>query len=594
MNLSEKLAAADSPAPASPQPQAPAGEGHPRDGEPGPPGGIERRVATNGVPPGAKGNPMRRASDRTALDSAWKQSKQKVQAKVLAEIAPKAADLSPDELREKVRSTVNEILEREDIGISPIERQRFVEEMLEDALGYGPLEALLADPTISEVMCNKFDEVWIERRGRLERSEIVFNSPHQYRRIIDRMVHGVGRRVDESSPMVDARLADGSRINAIVPPLALHGPVLTIRKFPERAFLMDDLIKMGSLSMDAAVFLEALVRGKISMIVVGGTGTGKTTMLNVLSNYIPDGERLITIEESAELQIQGEHVVTLETRPSNAEGTGEVRIRDLVRNSLRMRPDRIIVGECRGSETLDMLQAMNTGHAGSLTTVHANTPRELLGRLETMVMMGGVELPQRAIREQIVMAIGCLVQLRRTPAGPRVVHSITEIQGMEGDTVLMQDIFHRVDTEEGMGRLVATGLRPKILEELATQWSRGAGPSLPQRQRRAGGTGWPCRPAGTARPARAAWSSRHPRSCTKCWRGGATEGSERDGAGCRYEHKRNGASGGGPGGCGPVSGRRRHDHASAHETADPGPDPRRHNRHARSPRRGDLRVSGAR
>ena len=470
MNLSEKLAAADG-APPAPQAQAPVEEGLPsrnrREGDPGPPGGVERRVSINGPAPGSKGNPMRRVADRTALDSAWKQSKQKVQAKVLAEIAPKAADLSPDELREKVRSTVNEILEREDIGISPIERQRFVEEMLEDSLGYGPLEALLADNTISEVMCNKYDEIWIERKGKLTRSEIVFNSPHQYRRIIDRMVHGVGRRVDESSPMVDARLADGSRINAIVPPLALHGPVLTIRKFPERAFLMEDLIKLGSLSMDAAVFLEALVRGKISLIVVGGTGTGKTTMLNVLSNYIPDGERLITIEESAELQIQGEHVVTLETRPSNAEGTGEVRIRDLVRNSLRMRPDRIIVGECRGAETLDMLQAMNTGHAGSMTTVHANTPRELLGRLETMVMMGGVELPQRAVREQIVMAIGCLVQLQRTPAGPRVVHSITEIQGMEGDTVLLQDIFHRVDMQEGFGRLVSTGLRPKILDELA-------------------------------------------------------------------------------------------------------------------------------
>ena len=315
---------------------------------------------------------MRRASDRTALDAAWKQSKQKVQAKVLAEIAPKAADLSPDELREKVRSTVNDILDHEDIGISPIERQRFVEEMLEDSLGYGPLEALLADGSITEVMCNKFDEIWIERKGKLLRSDIVFNSPHQYRRIIDRMVHGVGRRVDESSPMVDARLADGSRINAIVPPLALHGPVLTIRKFPERALVMQDLIGLGSLSMDAAVFLEALVRGKISLIVVGGTGTGKTTMLNVLSNFIPDGERLITIEESAELQIQGEHVVTLETRPANAEGSGEVRIRDLVRNSLRMRPDRIIVGECRGSETLDMLQAMNTGHAG----IHDDGPRQ--------------------------------------------------------------------------------------------------------------------------------------------------------------------------------------------------------------------------
>ena len=432
---------------------------------PGPGGSWRGGRPAGALAPGK--HPLRRASDRGALEDAWKQSKEKVQAKVLAEIAPTSANLAPDELRDKVRSTVNEILEREDIGISPIERQRFVEEMLEDSLGYGPLEALLADGSITEIMCNVYDEVWIERKGKLTRSEITFTSAHQYRRIIDRMVHAVGRRVDESSPMVDARLADGSRINAIVPPLALRGPVLTIRKFPERALVMQDLINLGSLTMDAAVFLEALVRGKISMIVVGGTGTGKTTMLNVLSNYIPDGERLITIEESAELQIQGEHVVTLETRPSNAEGSGEVRIRDLVRNSLRMRPDRIIVGECRGSETLDMLQAMNTGHAGSLTTVHANTPRELLGRLETMVMMGGVELPQRAIREQIVMAIGCLVQLQRTAEGPRVVHSITEIQGMEGDTVLLQDIFHRVDTTEGMGRLVPTGLRPKILDELA-------------------------------------------------------------------------------------------------------------------------------
>jgi pilus assembly protein CpaF len=414
-----------------------------------------------------KETPKRRSTDRATANEVWLQSKAKVQAKVLAEIAPKAADLSPEELKTQVRNTVNEILEREDIGISPIERQRFVEEMLEDSLGFGPLEMLLADGSISEVMCNSYDEIWIERKGKIEKSEVVFSSNQQYRRIIDRMVAAVGRRVDEASPMVDARLADGSRINAIVPPLALKGAVLTIRKFPERALLMQDLIGLGSLSMDAAVFLEALVRGKISMIVVGGTGTGKTTMLNVLSNYIPDGERLITIEESAELQIQGAHVVTLETRPSNAEGQGEVRIRDLVRNSLRMRPDRIIVGECRGSEALDMLQAMNTGHAGSMTTVHANSPRELLGRLETMVMMGGVELPQRAIREQIVLAVGILVQLQRLPGGGRVVSSITELQGMEGDTVLLQDIFHRVDQAEGIGRLVPTGLRPKILDELA-------------------------------------------------------------------------------------------------------------------------------
>jgi pilus assembly protein CpaF len=443
MNLSEKLAAADRGA-ESPAQAAGGGSG--------------------GPPPK---DAAKRRSPSSSSEEAWLQSKAVVQAKVLAEIAPKAADLSPDELRNKVRTTVNEILEREDIGISPIERQRFVEEMLEDSLGFGPLEALLSDRDITEVMCNKFDEIWIEREGRISRSDVVFNSPAQYRRIIDRMVHAVGRRVDESSPMVDARLADGSRINAIVPPLALHGPVLTIRKFPDQPLVMQDLIGLGSLSMDAAVFLEALVRGKISMVVVGGTGTGKTTMLNVLSNFIPDGERLITIEESAELQIQGAHVVTLETRPANAEGTGEVRIRDLVRNSLRMRPDRIIVGECRGAETLDMLQAMNTGHAGSMTTVHANSPRELLGRLETMVMMGGVELPQKAIRDQIVMAVGILVQLQRTPAGPRVVSTITEIQGMEGDTVLLQDIFHRVDMHEGMGRLVPTGLRPKIIDELA-------------------------------------------------------------------------------------------------------------------------------
>jgi pilus assembly protein CpaF len=444
MNLSEKLAAADRGSESSP----PASGG-----------------GSGGPPP--KDAPKRRNERTSSSEEAWLQSKAVVQAKVLAEIAPKAADLSPDELRNKVRTTVNEILEREDIGISPIERQRFVDEMLEDALGFGPLEALLSDRDITEVMCNKFDEIWIERAGRIARTDVVFNSPQQYRRIIDRMVHAVGRRVDESSPMVDARLADGSRINAIVPPLALHGPVLTIRKFPDQPLVMQDLIGLGSLSMDSAVFLEALVRGKISMVVVGGTGTGKTTMLNVLSNFIPDGERLITIEESAELQIQGAHVVTLETRPANAEGSGEVRIRDLVRNSLRMRPDRIIVGECRGAETLDMLQAMNTGHAGSMTTVHANSPRELLGRLETMVMMGGVELPQKAIRDQIVMAVGILVQLQRTPAGPRVVHSITEIQGMEGDTVLLQDIFHRVDMHEGMGKLVPTGLRPKIIDELA-------------------------------------------------------------------------------------------------------------------------------
>jgi pilus assembly protein CpaF len=444
MNLSEKLAAVDEPSDS--------------EGE---------RVEESGTTRAPRSKPRpRRTNDRIA-EEAWSHSKRKVQQLVLAEVAPGSADLLPEELKVKVRTTVNDILAREDIGISPRERQRFVDEMLEDSLGYGPLEALLADNTISEIMCNAFDEIWIERRGKIERSEIVFNSPEQYRRIIERMVAGVGRRVDESSPMVDARLPDGSRINAIVPPLAVKAPVLTIRKFPEKPMVMQDMIGFGTVTIDAAVFLEACVRGKISMVVVGGTATGKTTMLNVLSNYIPADERLITIEESAELQLQLKHTVTLESRPSNAEGAGEVKIRDLVRNSLRMRPDRIIVGECRGAETLDMLQAMNTGHPGSMTTVHANSPREVLARLETMVLMGGVELPQRAVREQIVMAIGMIVQLQRTVDGRRVISSITEVQGMEGDTVLLQDVFHRVGLSEGPGQLVPTGLRPKVLDELS-------------------------------------------------------------------------------------------------------------------------------
>jgi pilus assembly protein CpaF len=444
MNLSEKLAAADD--------------------ETG--GNLEADVV-NGAPTRAPAKPRnRRTHERAASDEAWTHSKRRVQQLVLAEVAPGSADLTPDQLRDSVRTTVNEILEREDIGISPIERQRFVDEMLEDSLGFGPLESLLSDSTVTEIMCNAFDEVWLERQGRIERSDIVFNSPEQYRRIIERMVAAVGRRVDESSPMVDARLADGSRINAIVPPLAVRAPVLTIRKFPEKAITMQDMIGYGTVSMDAAVFLEACVRGKINIVVVGGTSTGKTTMLNVLSDFIPPDERLITIEESAELQLKLQHKVTLESRPPNAEGAGEVRIRDLVRNSLRMRPDRIIVGECRGAETLDMLQAMNTGHPGSMTTVHANSPREVLARLETMVLMGGVELPQRAIREQIVMAVGLIVQLQRTVEGPRVISSITEVQGMEGDTVLLQDIFHRVGVAEGKPRLAPTGLRPKILDEL--------------------------------------------------------------------------------------------------------------------------------
>ena len=325
-------------------------------------------------------------------------------------------------------------------------------------------------------------------------------------------------------------------------------------------------------------------------------------MLNVLSNFIPDGERIITIEESAELQIQGAHVVTLETRPANAEGTGEIRIRDLVRNSLRMRPDRIIVGECRGSETLDMLQAMNTGHAGSMTTVHANTPRELLGRLETMVMMGGVELPQRAIREQIVMAVGLLVQLQRTPAGPRVVHSITEIQGMEGDTVLLQDIFHRVDTAEGMGRLVPTGLRPKILDELALNGIEVPPHIFRNDDRRAAGVGPqagrppPAGPTGTGGRAaiRGALRDAGPPPRRAVGRVARTCRSAVPGGSLQLEHPGRGARRRGAGGCRPRPGRGRADHAGAHEAAHTGRDPRRHHGHAAGARRGGERVARTR
>ena len=462
MNLSEKLAAADgavdvaeATAPGTASGRSPRG---PPERRRRPEGRLGEGTPRCGGPPTAR--PARRGVEavqgRRSRPRSWPRSR------------PTAADLSPDELRDKVRSTVNEILEREDIGISPIERQRFVEEMLEDSLGYGPLEALLADGSITESHVQHVRRDLDRAQGQAS-SAATSSSTRRTSTGASSTGWCTGWAAGSTSPRrwwtPGWPTAPGSTPSCRRS--RCTGPVLTIRKFPERALVMQDLIGLGSLTMDSAVFLEALVRGKISMIVVGGTGTGKTTMLNVLSNFIPDGERLITIEESAELQIQGAHVVTLETRPANAEGSGEVRIRDLVRNSLRMRPDRIIVGECRGSETLDMLQAMNTGHAGSMTTVHANTPRELLGRLETMVMMGGVELPQRAIREQIVMAVGFLVQLQRTPAGPRVVHSITEIQGMEGDTVLLQDIFHRVDMHEGMGRLVPTGLRPKILDELA-------------------------------------------------------------------------------------------------------------------------------
>ena len=402
---------------------------------------------------------------------AWEATKRKVRELVLDEVAPKMKGLSGDELNDEVKSALDRILQREDVSVSPLERRKFVQEMISDTLGYGPLDSLLHDATVTEIMCNNYDDIWVERAGLIERTDLSFTDDSQYRQVIDKIVSAVGRRVDEASPMVDARLPDGSRVNAIIPPLAVHGSVLTIRKFSADPYTAKDLINFGTYTLDLVTVMEACVRARLNILVSGGTGTGKTTNLNVLSSFIPDGERVITIEDSAELQLQQPHVINLEARPANAEGNGEVRIRDLVKNALRMRPDRIIVGECRSGEALDMLQAMNTGHEGSMTTVHSNSPRDGLSRLETMVLMAGFELPVKAIREQIASAIDIIIHVDRLPDGRRVVTAVSEVQGLEGETILLQEIFKfrfLPGTERGKpsGELVATGLRPKFMDKL--------------------------------------------------------------------------------------------------------------------------------
>ncbi len=412
-------------------------------------------------------------SDRSASATRWSDAKRKVRELVLADLAPKLTGpkaLNGAALEKEVKATLDRILRREDVRVSPVERQKFLNEVLSDTLGYGPLDEPLRDSTITEIMCNSYDEIFVERQGLIEQTDWAFTDEVQYRQVIDKIVTGVGRRVDESSPMVDARLPDGSRVNAIIPPLAIRGAVLTIRKFSETPYTAKDLVNFGTFSLDFVNLMDACVRGKLNILVSGGTGTGKTTLLNVLSSFIPERERILTIEDAAELKLQQPHTVSLEARPANAEGKGEVRIRELVRNALRMRPDRIVVGEVRGAEALDMLQAMNTGHEGSLTTIHANTPRDALSRLETMVLMAGYDLPVRAIREQIASAINVIVQLERMTDGSRKVTSVQEIQGMEGDTILLQEVFRFRPqlTAEGrqVGQMEATGLRPKFLERL--------------------------------------------------------------------------------------------------------------------------------
>jgi pilus assembly protein CpaF len=382
------------------------------------------------------------------------------------------SSLTADELQNFVGEEITGAMGMDASPLSQEEQRILAAQIRDDILGYGPVQMYLNDPTVTEIMVNAEELIYIERDGKLIQTDTRFMSRQHLRRVIDRIVTGVGRRIDESSPLVDARLADGSRVNVIIPPLAVDGPVLTIRKFAHDPFQVQDLIEMGSMTQLVADLCEAAVVGKLNIIVTGGTGTGKTTLLNVLSSFIPENERIVTIEDAVELQLHQQHVIRLESRPANVEGRGEVAIRDLVRNSLRMRPDRIIVGEARGGEALDMLQAMNTGHEGSLTTIHANTPRDALSRIETMVLMAGVDLPSRAIREQIASAFDLIVHLTRLRDGSRRITHITEVVGMEGDTITIQDIF-TFDYKAGFdddGRFVGTvrptGIRPRFSDHL--------------------------------------------------------------------------------------------------------------------------------
>lgn len=374
-------------------------------------------------------------------------------------------------LNSEIAEIVEETLKEKELHLSRTERQTIISYIIDESIGFGPISKYLLDEEVSEVMVNGPEQVYVEKRGRLELTDTTFEDNQHVMRIIEKIVSPLGRRIDEGSPMVDARLPDGSRVNAIIPPLALNGPTITIRKFAKKPLNVGNLISFGTLTSDMALFIEACIKARLNIVVSGGTGSGKTTTLNVLSSFIPDDERIVTIEDAAELQLRQDHVVRLESRPANMEGKGAISIRELVKNSLRMRPDRIVIGEVRGGEALDMLQAMNTGHDGSLTTGHANSPRDMLARLETMVLMAGMDLPVRAIREQIASAVDIIIQQTRLKDGSRKITHITEIQGMEKDTITLQDIFvfnEKGTDEKGRitGNFASTGIRPKFMEKL--------------------------------------------------------------------------------------------------------------------------------
>jgi len=436
---------------------------------------IGATSGTTGQLPGTPATPAAPArlgtppAQRREEDNSVIELRQRVQQRLINELDPKLDLSNVARVRQQVEEIFNTILDSENIVLSRSERARLFESIAADILGFGPLQELLNDPEISEIMVNGPKKVYVEKRGKIQLTDVTFVDEQHVLRVIDRIVAPLGRRIDESSPMVDARLPDGSRVNAVIRPIALCGPTISIRKFRKEGITIDDLIRFGSLTSEMAEFLSACVRASLNIVVSGGTGSGKTTMLNVLSSFIPDDERIITVENAAELQLRQEHVVPLESRPPNVEGKGEISIRDLVINTLRMRPERIVVGECRGGEALEMLQAMNTGHDGSMTTLHANSPRDAIARIETMCLMAGMDLPVRAIREQIASAVNLIVQLARLKDGSRKVMYITEVQGMEGDVVVLADIF--VFEQQGLdergkiiGQLKPTGIRPRFID----------------------------------------------------------------------------------------------------------------------------------
>ncbi len=423
------------------------------------------------------GQPVPRADEEAPRADPYARIKRIVSTALMEQIAerPNSADMTEAELLALAHDSLAQILDHEDTALTDDEKARLVDEISADVVGYGPITPYLQDPDVTEVMANNTDGIWVERRGVLEDTGTSFASDEALRRVIDRIVSNIGRRIDESSPMVDARLPDGSRVNAVIPPLSIDGPTLTVRKFSTMVLQPEDYIRTGAATDVLMEFLSTCVEGKMNVLISGGTGTGKTTLLNVLSNFIPRAERIVTIEDAAELKLNQRHVVRLESRPTNVEGRGEVTIRDLVRNALRMRPDRIIVGECRGGEALDMLQAMNTGHEGSLGTLHANTPRDALSRMETMVLMAGLDLPMRAIREQIASAIDLVVHLSRLRDGSRRITEIVEVVGLENDMVTLNTLFD-FDFSAGidangrfLGVPVSTGIRPAFSDRLADQ-----------------------------------------------------------------------------------------------------------------------------